>query len=119
MRLKQHERFLHANRELRDFLARVNGLANGTCWTTEKDLQALSRRLANVAPEVGDASRAGELDTTVQIEIAEYVQNLRALQLALERVRCLMTARKAQIEADLRHLEGLHGWVQNFPQPIG
>ena len=92
-----HERFLSANDELRNFLQRVEGLATGTCLISEVDLQALSRRLSNLAPEVGDASRCETLDAGLRSEVAEYVKNLRALQSALETVRCFMLARKVQL----------------------
>ena len=78
-----HERFQSANQELLCFLQRVDGLAAGTCSFTEKDLRSLSRRLSILAPEVGDASRGETLDAGLQQEIAEYVKNLRALQIAL------------------------------------
>jgi len=116
MECHKHERFLSANRELRDFLNRVDGLASGTCSITEKDLQALSRRLSSLAPEIGDASRGETLDTDLQGEIAEYVKNLRALQSGLERVRCFMLTRKLQIESEKRHIEGLQGWVSAYHQ---
>jgi len=91
-----------------------NGLSTGSI--TEKDLQSLSQRLSSLSPEVGDASRGETLDTDLQCEIAEYVKSLRALQTALERVRCFMLARKLQIEGEKRHLEGLQGWVSAYRQ---
>src|SRR5882724_7469062 len=103
MERHKHERFLSANQELRDFLQRVEGLTSGTCSISEGDLQALSRRLSNLAPEVGDASRSETLDASLRNEVAEYVNNLRALQTALEKVRCVMLARKMQIESQKRH----------------
>ena|ERR1700687_1165654 len=111
-----HERFLSANDELRNFLQRVEGLATGTCLISEDDLQALSRRLANLAPEVGDAARSETLDAGSRNEVAEYVKNLRALQTALETVRCFMLARKIQLEAEHRRINGLQGWVNAYRQ---
>jgi hypothetical protein len=111
-----HERFQSANHELLGFLHRVDGLATGTCSITEKDLRSLSQRMSILAPEVGDASRGGTLDAGLQQEIAEYVKNLRALQIALEKVRCFMLTRKLQIEDERRHLEGVQGWVNTYRQ---
>jgi hypothetical protein len=116
MASNKHERFLSANKELRDFLQRVEGLASGTSSISERDLQALSQRLSTLAPEIGDASRAETLDTGLRNEVAEYVGNLRALQTALEKVRCIMLARKTQIETQKRHLDGLQGWVNAYRQ---
>src|SRR5579863_675693 len=98
MNQPKHERFLSANQELRDFLRGVENLANGTGTTTDGDLKALSQRLSNLAPEIGDASHSETLDAGLRNEVAEYVKNLRAVQIALEKVRCIMLARKLQLE---------------------
>jgi hypothetical protein len=116
MESNKHERFLTANEELRDFLQRVKGLASGTCSISDRDLQVLSQRLSTLAPEIGDASRSETLDADLRNEVAEYVKNLRALQTALEKVRCFMLARKMQIETQQRHLDGLQGWVNAYNQ---
>jgi hypothetical protein len=116
MQNNKHERFISANEELRDFLQRVEGLASGTCSISERDLQALSRRLLTLAPEIGDASRSETLDANLRNEVAEYVKNIRALQAALEKVRCVMLARKIQIETKKRHLDSLQGWVNAYNQ---
>jgi hypothetical protein len=111
-----HERFLVANQELRDFLRKVEHLAQGTGMVTDGDLKALSLRLSTLAPEVGDASRSETLDADLRNEVAEYVKNLRALQTALENVRCIMLARKLQLENAKHHLYGLQGWVNAYSQ---
>jgi hypothetical protein len=116
MESHKHERFHSANEELSDFLQRVEGLAAGTCSISDRDLQALSKRLSTLAPEIGDASRGETLDADLQNEVAKYVMNLRALQTALEKVRCFMLARKMQIETHKRHLDGLRGWVSAYNQ---
>jgi len=116
MERRKHERFLSANEELRNFLRRVENLIKGTGAVTEGDLKGLSQRLANLAPEVGDASRSETLDTDLRSEVAEYVRNLRALQTALEKVRCIMLSRKMQLDFSRRHLNGLHGWVKAYQQ---
>ncbi len=116
MEYQKHERFLAANNELRDFLQRVENLVQGCGNITDGDLQAVSRRLANIAPEIGDAARSETLDAGLRCEVAEYVKNLCALQLALEKVRCVMLARKMQIESQRRHLAGLQGWVSAYHQ---
>ena len=113
---QKHARFAIANEDLSEFLRRVDGLAAGTASITEGDLLALSHRLSTIAPEVGDASRGETLDTALQEEIGRYVKNLRALQEALEKVRCVMLARKMQIESAKRHLHGLQSWVNAYNQ---
>jgi ABC-type phosphate transport system auxiliary subunit len=112
----KHERFLAANQELRDFLRRVEDLAKGAGTITDKDLKTLSQRLSTLAPEVGDAARGETLDAGLRTEVAEYVGNLRRLQSALEKVRCIMLARKMELEGAKRHLHGLQGWVNAYSQ---
>jgi hypothetical protein len=114
MESNKHERFFSANKELRNFLQRVEGVASGTCSFTEGDLNTLSQRLTNLAPEIGDASRGETLDAVLRNEIAEYVMNLRALQTALEKIRCFMLSRKMQLETRHRRLNGLQGWVNAY-----
>jgi hypothetical protein len=116
MESQKHERFLAANEELRDFLRRAEGLTAGTSTISEGDLKALSRRLSNLAPEVGDASHGETLDASLRNEVAEYVNNLRALQVSLEKIRCVMLTRKMQIEAERDHLGGLQDWFSAYHQ---
>lgn len=115
----KHERFAAANEELRGFLRRVDGMVGGTGTVSEGDVRSVSQRIANLAPEVGDASRGADLDESVRLEIGEYVRNLRALQAALEKVRCVMLARKVQIESAKRHVEGVKGWVEAYTHTLG
>jgi hypothetical protein len=114
MENQMHARFLSANQELRDFLRHVERLANGTRTVSEDDLQETSERLLNLAPEIGDASRGETLSAGLQLEIAEYVKNLRALQDALERVRSLMCARRAQLESAKHNMDGPQSWVNAY-----
>ena len=114
----KYERFAAANEELRGFLHRVDGLARGTGSVSEGDLRSVSHRIANLAPEVGDASRGATLDERLRVEIAEYVRNLSALQIALEKVRCVMLARKFQLESAKRHIEGVKGWVDAYNHTV-
>jgi ABC-type phosphate transport system auxiliary subunit len=111
---QRHVRFAAANCELREFRYKVDELAGGKETITERDLQALSQRLEMLSPEVGDASRASTLDKALQDELGNYVVNLRALQSALEKVRCIMLARKLQLESSRRHLHSVQGWVNAY-----
>src|SRR3981081_4666976 len=93
MKNQTHTRFQSANQKLRDFLRRAEGLATKSGTVTERDLKKFSLCFISHAPEIVDPSRSATLDTSLQQEIAEYVKNLRALQGALEKVRCVMLAR--------------------------
>jgi hypothetical protein len=109
MENQTHARFLSANQKLRDFLRRAESLATKSGTMTERELKQFSLRQMAIAPEIGDASRGETLDTSLQQEIAEYVKNLRALQGALEKVRCVMQTRRVQLEAKKRRTEGPPG----------
>jgi len=82
-----------------------------------KRFETFSLRLLTLAPEIGDASRSATLDTSLQQEIAEYVKNLRALQGALEKVRCVMLARQVQLGAAKGRMDRLQGWVTWIRKP--
>jgi hypothetical protein len=116
MKNQMHARFQSANQKLRDFLRRAEGLASKSGTVTERDLKQFSLRFITLAPEIGDASRSATLDTSLQQEIAEYVKNLRALQGALEKVRCVMLARQVQLGAAKGRMNRLQGWVDLDPQ---
>jgi hypothetical protein len=114
MEHQMHVRILSANEELRDFLWRVERLSNGTGTVSEDDLQQITQRLLNLTPEIGDASRSETLNAGLQMEIAEYVKNLRALQGALERVRSVTRARRAQLESAKRHKDNPQSWINAY-----
>jgi hypothetical protein len=107
MASQKRERFAAANEELRAFVRRMDNLANGVSTASERDLEILTQRLGNLAAEVGEADRGEALDTSLQGEIAEYVKNFRSLQTALERVRCIVLARKMKVESSKRRLNGV------------
>jgi hypothetical protein len=111
-----YKQFAAANLELVDFLKKVDGLAKGSDSITEADLQSLSTRLGLLAPEVEKTPMRESEGAPLPAEVSEYVKHLRELQLALETVRCVMLARKVQLENAKRHLHGLQGWVNAYQQ---
>ena len=114
----RHKRFLAANRELRAFLRRAEGLASWADTASEEELRTIWRRLVELAPEVKDISSCETLDAEIQAEIAAYVKNLRALQQAAETIRCVMLARQAELRAAKKHLEGLQSWLCAYRQTV-
>lgn len=118
MERAKHKRFFAANQELRDFLRRAEGLASWSDTVSEDELKAIWLRLLELAPEVEDASGCATLDAELQEEIAAYVKNLRALQQAVETIRCVMLARHTELLAAKRHLHGLAGWAQAYQQTM-
>jgi hypothetical protein len=116
MKDEQHERFQSANHELRDFLDRVSALVQGTGNLGAADLQALSRFLEMMTPEIGAAGCNTTIDAALKAVIAEYKNNLIELQAGLEQVRCVMLARRAQLEAARQHMDAFRGWAHAYRQ---
>ena len=116
MENKTHERFFSANQELRDFLRRAEVLVKKRGIVSDEELETISQCLLNLSAGVGDASRSEKLDTGLQGEIAEYVKNLKAFLGALEKVRSIMLARRAQLKAAKGQTGALHGWGHVRPQ---
>jgi hypothetical protein len=113
-----HKRFFAANQELRGFLRRAEGLAIWSDTVSEEELKTIWHRMLELAPEVKDASACDTLDAELQEEIAAYVKNLKALQQAVETIRCVMLARRAVLDSTRRHLDGLQGWVHAYQQTM-
>jgi hypothetical protein len=116
MELQSHERFRAANQELREFLRRVESLANGSVRVREAELKTILDRMLNLAPEIGDASRSEILDGNLLNGIEEYVQNFRALQRAIEKIRSIMMGRRLQLEIAKRSRASLENWTQSLQQ---
>ena len=110
------DRFLSANRELRNFLEKVEAMVHGTSDVVPGELRAIGRLLERMAPEIGEASPVVSADALLEAQMQEYVGNLRALQASLEQVRCVMFARLTQIGAARQHLDGLQGWANAYRQ---
>jgi hypothetical protein len=110
---QKHEGFAAANEELRGFLRRVDSIADNMGSVASRELWSSSRRLLNLDPEVGDAARGKTLDADLQIEIAEYVKNLRALQTVLAKVQCIVVARNLQQKSGRRRSERLHDFIND------
>jgi hypothetical protein len=61
-----HQRFAAAYDELRCFLRRVDPFARATKSLGEDDLRSGTQRIANLAPDVGYASRSAAVDKRLQ-----------------------------------------------------
>ena len=101
---QKHIRFIAANRELREFLRRAEALANRAGASGKSELEPICSRLMNLQTEVGDSSRSETLDESSLGEIAEYVQNLAALQRAVEKARTRWIVRRLQLDSGKKRL---------------
>lgn len=112
----RYNRLLSANRELHSFEKRVDELVRGTGHIAAQDLRALGGLLRSMAPEICEPVSGGSGDARLGAVIREYVGNLRTLQTSIERVRCVMLARRAQMGAERQRLNRLHGWADAYRQ---
>ena len=116
MQADQHNRLLSANRELHSCLERMDALVHGKSDIGADELRALGQLLEATTPEVSEAKRNVPVDAVVQSQVQEYIGNLRALQVSLEQVRCVMLARRADLDVARQHIQGLQGWVDAYRQ---
>jgi hypothetical protein len=109
MEIPKHERFIAANRSLRELSVRADRLARQEVPPTQLDLMLMLARLSPQRVAIGDASLGEPLDKAIQEEIAEYVSNFRVLQFAAERIHDATVARLVRLEAVANFLERLLG----------
>lgn len=114
MSADSHDHLLRANRELQEFLKRAEGLVQGRGEIVGDDLRSIGRLLEATTPELGELSRQLANNAEMQALIQEYTSNLRCLQTSLEQIRCVMLARRAQLDAERRRLNRLHGWADAY-----
>ena len=113
---ERYDHLLSANRELRNFLERVDALTQDAADVDASDLRALHRLVDAMAPEICKPSIGDIADAALQSQIQEYRRNLRALQTSLEQVRSVMLARRAQIEIAREHVDHFQNWADAYQQ---
>lgn len=109
-------RVREANARLQLFLERVEEALAGRGNFTPEDLRALAapvRGMAALIPFAGTL-RAASPEWSEQLD--RYAGNLSETQRAFERLRCVLLARRAQIEARRGHLEALRRWAGAWQQ---
>ena len=111
-----YDHLLRANREVQVFLKRVEDLVQGRGDIGGDDLRRIGRLLQSMAPELGELSREVSTNAGMQAPIREYASNLRALQTSFERIRCVMLARRVQLDAERQRLNQLHRWADAYRQ---
>jgi hypothetical protein len=104
------------NREVRNFLGRIDGLVRGTTEIGAGELRAIRRLLEAMGPDVQEASRYSSVDALLQAQLEAYADNLRRLEASLNQVRCVMLARRARMDAAQRHVDGIRGWINAYRQ---
>lgn len=104
------------NSELRDFLERADTLVHGTGDIDAGELGVVHRLLESTGARIGEASRSAAIDAALRAELQTYADRLRALEVSLNQVRCVVLARRAQLEAAQQHMHGLRDWVNAYRQ---
>jgi len=74
-------------------------------------VRAIAAPLRQMAPLVGRAQHLCAESPAWREELDLYARNLAQMHQALERVRCVLLARRAQLEARRGHLDAVRSWA--------
>jgi hypothetical protein len=105
-----------ANLKLHSFLHDVEEALAGRRVFGVDDLHAAQEPVSEMGALVNDAARLRATSSELDSELAAYSHNLEAAQVALDRVRVVLLARCASIEAQRAHLGTVSMWSSAFAQ---
>lgn len=100
-----------ANSRLRALLNIAEEAIAGRRNFTVEDLRSAQEPVSKMKPLVDEAKRIRNSDPNVSNELRDYAMNLEAAQVALDRVRVVLLARCASVEAQRAHLESVRMWT--------
>jgi len=100
-----------ANEQLRRSLSRIEEALTGRGTFTPEDVRAIAQPVRAMGPVISGAEQLRAAVPGLQRELELYSRNLRAVDGAFDRLRGLLLARRAQIEARHGHLETLRLWA--------
>jgi len=100
-----------ANSKLQTLLQRVADALAGRRNFGVEDIRAMAEPVAQMAPIVSDAEHLRAAVPEMHGELDTYAKNLGEVQTALDRVRIVLLARCAHLEAQRGHLETLGLWA--------
>jgi hypothetical protein len=100
-----------ANSKLQTLLQRAADALAGRRDFGVEDVRAMAEPVAEMAPIVSEARHLREAVPELHGELDIYAKNLGQLQTALDRVRVVLLARCAHLEAQRGHLETLGLWA--------
>jgi hypothetical protein len=110
------DRARRANAELRRQLQRIAEMLAGRGGFGPPEIRAIARPVAEMAPLVAEARRLRTALPELRGELDRYAQNLAEMQTALDRVRLVLLARCAAVEAQRGHLETVTLWASAWQQ---
>jgi hypothetical protein len=105
-----------ANEQLGRSLARIEEALAGRAAFTSQDLRAIAEPVRAMAPVISRAEQLRAALPGLQDELEIYSRNLREMDRAFDRVRCLLLSRCAQIEARRGHLDSVRLWADAWRQ---
>jgi len=104
------------NAQLQLFLRGVGEALAGRANFTAEEVRAIAEPVRQMAPLVGQAEHLCAQSPAWREELDLYARNLAQMHQALDRVRCVLLARRAQIEARRGHLETVSRWAGAWQQ---
>lgn len=105
-----------ANEQLRRSLAHIEDALAGRATFTSQDLRAIAEPVRAMAPVISRAEQLRAAVPGLPHELEIYSRNLRDMDSAFDRVRCLLLSRCAQIEARRSHLDSVRLWADAWRQ---
>jgi hypothetical protein len=105
-----------ANLKLREFLRDAEESLAGRRTFGVDELHAAQTPVSEVGALLTEASRLRATSSELDCELALYSRNLEATQAALDRVRVVLLARCASLEAHRAHLSAVSMWSSAFTQ---
>jgi hypothetical protein len=105
-----------SNTKLQMLLARVREALAGRANFGVEDLRAIAEPVAEMAPIIAESTQLRAVAPELHSELEIYTQNLGEMQTALDRVRCVLLARCASLEAQRGHLETVSLWAAAWQQ---
>lgn len=80
------------------------------------ELRAIAQRVGSMEPVVARAPELRQAVPELRGELEIYAQNLTDLNVAMDRVRCVLVARCASVEVQRGHLETVGLWAAAWQQ---
>lgn len=105
------ERVRGSNSKLQGLLQKVGDALAGRTNFGVEDVRAIEQPVAEVAPILSEAVQLRAIVPELDQELKVYGQNLGEMQAALDRIRCVLLARSASVEAQRGHLETVNLWT--------
>lgn len=105
-----------ANREIKALVSKLsrNKLETDNAAIPPGELQALSRKLAQVATMLGEVSPCQREEVTLKAAIDQYVANLETLKTGLGKVQDSLGKQRDRIKKDFKQLNSARAWVETY-----